>query len=196
MKGCRPLKDAEVALIARTFGGRYALRDKALFIVGVKTGFRVSELLSLRVRDVMQGAAVVERVTVRKAHMKKKTSERTMPLHQDARAALAEWLNVMQAEGWLSPESFVFRSRKGGNRAISRVQAWSLLHEAADSNELLGRGRIGTHSMRKTFANKVYDFLGHDIYRLKHAMGHRDIKATEAYLSFRESDIDAAVMAL
>ena len=44
MKGCRPLTEDEVMLVQRSFGGVYADRDKALFLLGVKSGFRISEL--------------------------------------------------------------------------------------------------------------------------------------------------------
>jgi integrase len=59
MKGCRPLSEAEVALVSRGFSGAHAARDKALFILGVKSGFRISELLSLTVGDVWQHGRVV-----------------------------------------------------------------------------------------------------------------------------------------
>ena len=52
MKGRRPLSDAEVAQVATSFRGVYAQRNKALCVVGVRTGFRIPELLSLRVGDI------------------------------------------------------------------------------------------------------------------------------------------------
>jgi integrase len=52
MKGCRPLTDTEITEVLQSFAGRYALRDKALFVLGLLSGFRISELLSLRVQDV------------------------------------------------------------------------------------------------------------------------------------------------
>ena len=64
MKGCRPLTEAEVALVRQSFGGRYGRRDHALFVLGVKSGFRISELLALQVGDVWRGQRVVERVVV------------------------------------------------------------------------------------------------------------------------------------
>ena len=63
MKGCRPLTDPEIALVSRSFGGTYALRDRAWFILGLKTGFRIAELLSLRVGDVWQHGRVVDQLT-------------------------------------------------------------------------------------------------------------------------------------
>ena len=38
MKGCRALTGAEVVLVQRSCGGTYAARDKALFLLGVKSG--------------------------------------------------------------------------------------------------------------------------------------------------------------
>src|SRR4029450_11837103 len=52
MKGCRPLTDTDVELMQASFGGRYATRDRALFLLGVKSGFRISELLSLRMGEI------------------------------------------------------------------------------------------------------------------------------------------------
>jgi len=52
MKGCRPISNEEIAKVAQSFKGRYRLRDQAFFKLGLKTGFRVAELLSVRLEDV------------------------------------------------------------------------------------------------------------------------------------------------
>lgn len=194
MKGCRPLSDQEIALVSRSFGGTYGPRDRALFIVGVKTGFRIAELLSLQVGDVWHHARVVDQLTVRRAHMKQKREGRTVPLHPDARAALATWLLTLRQQPGVTPQTYVFRSRKGANRPISPVQAWRILHEACEANELTGK--LGTHCMRKSFAQKVYQQLGYDLIRTKRALGHQNISNTERYLSFAEEDIHAAILAI
>jgi site-specific recombinase XerD len=90
-------------------------------------------------------------------------------------------------------QTCVFRSRKGVNRPISQVQAWRILHEAVTTNELTGK--LGTHAMRKTFANRVYQQLNHDLVKTQRAMGHKNIYSTVAYLSFAEDEIDAAILA-
>jgi integrase len=64
MKGCRPLTEPEVELLQRSFGGVYAARDRALFLLGVKTGFRISEFLALRVGDVAQHGRIVDAISV------------------------------------------------------------------------------------------------------------------------------------
>jgi len=202
MKGCRPLTEAEVALVRRSFGGRYRRRDQALFLLGVKSGFRISELLSLHVGDVWRGAQVVTWVTVARRHMKRQTEGRTVLLHPEARAALADWLTDLQAAGPCPPTTYVFQSRKGANRPISRRQALRVLREVYDANELTGP--LGTHAMRKTFANQVYQHLcarraageAVDPFRLtSKALGHRSLTSTDGYLSFLEADIEAAILA-
>jgi integrase len=70
MKGSRPLSDEEVALVAKSFGGVYAKRNRAMFLVGIRTGFRISEILSLRVGDVQQHGKILGAITVQRRHMK------------------------------------------------------------------------------------------------------------------------------
>jgi integrase len=50
MSGCQPLHSSAVVEVAQSFGGRYAARDRALFLVRLYTGFRITELLSLHWR--------------------------------------------------------------------------------------------------------------------------------------------------
>jgi integrase len=89
MKGVRPFADEEITAIKASFSGRYAARDRAPFVVGLQTGFRISELLSLRRKDVCARGKVFDRVSVERKHMKKKTQGRTVLLHPEARAALS-----------------------------------------------------------------------------------------------------------
>lgn len=42
----------EVSRVSQVFRGTYAARDPALFVLAVKMGFQISELLSLSMGDV------------------------------------------------------------------------------------------------------------------------------------------------
>jgi site-specific recombinase XerD len=77
MKGCRPLTDDEVQVLGKAFGGTFALRTKALFMAGHRTDVRISELLSLRVSDVLPHGRIVDAITVERKHMQKKTEGST-----------------------------------------------------------------------------------------------------------------------
>jgi integrase len=135
MKGSRPLSDQEVTIASQSFSGKDATRNKALFLLGVRTGFRVSELLSLQVGDVYHQGRVADQVTVQPRHMKKKVEGRTVPLHPEAKLTSGP----------------LFPSHKNPTEAISRVQTWRVLQQAYAANGL--QGQLGTHGMRKTFAN-------------------------------------------
>ena len=54
MKGTRPLDNSEIRIVSACFDGTFATRNRGLFMLGVSTGGRISELLSLTVGDVYQ----------------------------------------------------------------------------------------------------------------------------------------------
>ena len=149
MKGCRALTDDEVSLVAQSFSGTYAARDKALFVLGVKSGFRISELLSLTVWDVWQYGQFVERVAVRRRHMKGKAQGRSVILHPEAKGVLAPWLMILQRGGKVTPDTYLFPSRKGHNRPLRRGQAWHILHHGVSADLLYGCGHIILQSHRR-----------------------------------------------
>ena len=42
MKGTRPLSNAEIEKVFAVFDGKYAIRNRSLFMLGVSTGGRIS----------------------------------------------------------------------------------------------------------------------------------------------------------
>jgi integrase len=131
MRGCRPLEDHEIALIRGSFGGTYATRDRAWFLLGIKTRFRIAEILSLRLGDVFQYGRVLDQLTIERRYLKggkaERTSSRTVPLHPEAKTALAAWLLTLRQHPGVTAHTYVFRSRKGANRPITPGQAWKIL---------------------------------------------------------------------
>ena len=59
MKGTRPLDNDEIRRASAAFTDTFEVRNRGLFMRGVSTGGRVSELLSLTIRDVYQNSAAV-----------------------------------------------------------------------------------------------------------------------------------------
>lgn len=177
----------------KSFGGHYAVRDRAIFVTGRFTGERISAILRLKVGDVIQSGRVADAITYRRSSRKGKVEGRTVKLHPEAKAALTAWINQLAKDTVLTADDYVFQSRKGKG-PLGRVQFYRILKEAADANELTGK--VATHSMRKTFADRVYEALGHDIFRTQKALGHRNINSTIQYLSFKEADIDAAILGM
>ena len=114
-----------------------------------------------------------------------------MALHPEAREALHAWIKESSPT---SEDSFLFISRKGDNRALSRKQAWAILTKAFKDAKLTGK--LGCHATRKTFAAKVHEKLGRDLLKTQQALGHKSPASTEAYLSFDESDITQAILSM
>lgn len=188
MKGMRPLTQSEVLLVPT----KLTPRDEALFILGIRSGFRISELLALRIKDVYQNGKVVDRIWLSKRHTKGCLEGRAIPVHQLAKAALTNWIAELAELNKADPKSFLFRSRKGKNKAISRVQAWRVLKSGYDQAGL--QGRLGTHAMRKTFAKHLYQATGHDLLATQKGLGHRHIATTIDYLSPDQDTIDQAIL--
>lgn len=193
MKGCRPLTDQEIKSVLDSIdNGTNPPRDRALFLLGLRSGFRISELLSLRVSDVYQNGHFVDQISVARKFMKKKREGRTIPLHSEAKDALVTLVRKLEEEKAFGPDTFIFRSRQGGNRAMGRQGAWEMLKKVYAAAGITGK--TGTHSMRKTFAKRVHEKLGRDLIKTQKALGHAQVNSTVSYLSFNESEIDDAIL--
>ncbi len=127
MRGCRPLTDYEVEQVLGRFSGRDAARNRAMFVLGVKAGFRISEILGLRVGDVLHRRGIALRIAVPRRRMKGRYEGRSVLVHPQAKRALASWLEELRQRRPLGRDSYVFPSRKGPNRPLGRIQAWRIL---------------------------------------------------------------------
>ncbi|MFT5699802.1 MAG: integrase [Desulforhopalus sp.] len=204
MKGCRPLSKEEARLLKDFFLGRLAKRNYALFVLGASTGFRISELLSLTIGDLVDvGGHFKERITVSRKNMKGQKSSRSNLLNQEACRSLTPWLRQLSEMGFDRKSDYVFQSYSNTNKAITRKHAWRIFINAFRLGQF--PGSLGTHTMRKTYAKHVYQFYLNqvaqgesvDAFRAtSKALGHIDIKSTDQYLSFLTEEIDAAVNSL
>jgi integrase len=185
MSGCRALNPTEIQSVTAQLTNP---RDRALFILGVKSGFRISELLSLKVKDVFSGHRVLDAVRVTRANTKGAIRSRTVPLHQEARDVLYP---LCLGKDLNAP---LFQSREGKNQAISRFMAHKLLKAAYEKAGLEGPG-LACHTMRKSFSEKVYAALNFDLLATSAALGHKDIRNTVRYLEPNKDKIKAAILA-
>ncbi|MCX6125194.1 MAG: tyrosine-type recombinase/integrase [Proteobacteria bacterium] len=195
MAGCRALSDEEVELVLKNFKGKYAKRNVAIFTAGIKSGFRISELLSIRVSDVMQHGQFKSHIVVEAKNMKGRKKSRCVVFHQAAKDAIAEYLAEYEAM-WgrpMTPDMYLFRSQQGVNRRLSRSQVAKILHDVFDSQKFCGK--LGTHVMRKTYAVRLYKIFGKDLVKTQRAMAHDNINSTCRYLQdFTGEDIDQAIL--
>jgi integrase len=184
MIGCRPLTDLEVNLVLQHLRSK---RNKTLFILGVRTGLRISELLSLQVKDIYQNGVVLDRVFLQRRNSKGKLSSRSIVLHDQAKSYLVEYL--LDSPNHSMP---LFPSCRTPTKSLDRIHAYRLIRRATEDAGIVGK--VATHSMRKTFAKRVYERLDKDLLKTKVALGHKSIDSTISYLSFDQAEVDQAIL--
>lgn len=198
MKGTRPLNNAEIKSVSESFQGTFAIRNRALFMLGVSIGGRIDELLSLTVGDVWQNGKPVTDVLYDKAIVKGGEVSRAVPLNADGRQAVEEiikWhISKFGAFGEVNPDAPLFVSRvknKDGTPKRMTTQAGADAIMAAFMKAGLN-GKLGTHSMRKSFAQRLYSQTN-DIFVVQEMLGHKNVATTQKYLGVNYAEVREAL---
>src|ERR1035437_6793530 len=138
----------------------FPLRDQALIALGLNTGFRITELLSLSIGQVWETGQVKPQVKVPRAKLKgglgcrrKVITSRSVPLNATVAAMLEQYLFARFGSGQPDPTLPLFPSRHAG-RALSRWQANRIVHAVFEKAGLGSAESYGTHSLRKTFCRR------------------------------------------
>ena len=194
MKGTRPLDNNEIRKVAACFDGTYAARNRGLFVLGVSTGGRISELLALKVADVYQNGAAVTDLLFDLNIVKGGEVSRAVPVNVDGRTAI-EALIAWHVEhyGNIDVERALFPSRQGNRGAMNRRTAHAVLKVAFEAAGL--NGKLATHSMRKSFAQRLYEETA-DIFAVQEVLGHKSVATTQAYLGVNYASLKDAVEAI
>lgn len=152
-------------------------RDRLLLTLGTAFGLRIGDLLKLKIGDLRGKKSLTIRET-------KRRKVRTITF---SKSVLRE---IETLTG--SDEEYVFKSRKGDNHPISRVQAYRILHDAAKRAGIdKNIGNIGTHTLRKTFGYRLYE-NGYDVSRIMAILGHSSEKETLRYIGVTADEIAEA----
>jgi integrase len=189
---CRQLEvDEVVAMVRDGCVGAKAKRNRAFILFDAMTGYRVSEILSLRRRDVLDAdGRILPEVTVQARFTKKKTASRTVPIADQARAVLRAWLVEMERLGFAEPSRHLFINLTTGEK-LNRSSAWKMVRRSA-IRARVPQSRVGVHSLRKSFAAENYDYLlaeaaagkKIDVLRtMQRLLGHAWLESTIKYLS-------------
>ncbi len=172
-------------------------RNRVMVLTGFHLGLRAKEVLSLRVKQVADGMTPRAAVTIPRRNLKggksghRSVHGRTIPVHPDLASELAIYL-ANAFPGGPKPDDFLFPSRQGINQPLSYVQAWRIFKNAGSAAGL-DCSRVSTHSMRKSFANEVFESSGHNLAVTQKALGHSSILTTIAYLDTAQDEVDSVV---
>ena len=192
MKGTRPLNNDEIRRVSAAFTGIFATRNRGLFMLGVSTGGRISELLSLRIGDVYQNGTAVTDLLYDKSIVKGGETSRAIPVNVDSRGAIDALVSWHRDRyGNVDDSRPLFPSRNGqGMQPMSRRTAHNVLKDAFVSAGL--NGHLATHSLRKSFAQRLYDRTG-DIFAVQEMLGHRNVATIQKYLGVNYANVRKAV---
>lgn len=149
-------------------------RRYCIFIIGINTGLRVSDLIKLKVKDIKgkDYLVLIEQKTKKK---------RKLIIHED----IKEIINTYYADA--NKNDYLFKSQKGDH--ISEVQVWRWFKEVKKKCRL--KYNIGTHSMRKSLGRKLIE--ENEIEVVQKVLGHSNAKYTLEYLGIEKEKVDKAM---
>lgn len=144
-------------------------RDKAMLEVLYATGIRVTELISLDIRDVNLSVGFIRCVG--------KNKERVVPLYKAAVRALASYINEVRPQLLDEPQQQALFVNMNGER-MSRQGFWKIVkfyqEKAGISKD------ITPHTLRHSFAAHLLE-NGADLKSIQEMLGHADISSTQIY---------------
>ena len=143
-----PLKLREVWAIRIRLQIADRVRDLALFNLAIDSKLRSCDLVRLRVRDIANGAKVVERAMI----MQQKTQQPVkFEITEQTRDALSRWIDY----AGLHNEDYLFKSRfRASPRISTRQYARIVASWIAEIG--LDPAVYGTPSLRRTKAALIY----------------------------------------
>ena len=144
-------------------------RDKAMLELLYATGIRVSELISLNVRDVNLPAGLII--------CRSKERERAIPLYSAAVKALSEYIEFIRPQMVASQDEPALFVNVSGER-MSRQGFWKLIKSYQVKAGI--EKTITPHTLRHSFAAHLLE-NGADLHSIQEMLGHADISSTQIY---------------
>lgn len=162
--------EVSLLLAAPSLDEPLAFRDRAMLEMAYGAGLRVSEWISLSVRDLILDDGLV-RV------LGKGSKERLVPLGRPAIGAVAIYLRELRPRLERGAgQGVLFLNARG--EPLSRMGAWKILRKYV---ELAGITRhVSPHTLRHSFATHLLEG-GADLRAVQEMLGHADISTTQIY---------------
>src|SRR5437016_878716 len=147
-----------------------AMRDRALLESAYATGARVSEVVGVKLQDLVYEDGLVR-------IFGKGSKERIVPVGRRALGAVALYVREIRprfdkGQG----RNILFLNARG--TPLSRVGAWSIIKRAAKVAGLTKR--VTPHTLRHSFATHLLEG-GADLRAVQEMLGHADLATTQLY---------------
>ena len=187
MAATEPIRDKkQFKALAEYFLEKGQLRNYTMIIMGAYTALRINDLLHLQWDDVYDEERQEFRTRIYVTEKKTK-KEREIPLHPHILGALRQCYPHRRGK-------YIFASNRKEDKAISRIQAWRIIHAAVVTLGICGK--IACHSLRKTWgyhawnSGKVSPVVIMEIYN------HSSYEVTRRYLGVAQDDLDDAYLGM
>ena len=160
-------------------------RNLLLFVMGINSGLRVQDLLSLRVDDVCH-AGVGSRIEI----VEKKTGKvNVLIVNAEIHAALEGYL------GWKRPSvsrEYLFKSRKGWNYPLTTYAVTHYVQNWCDEIKLAGN--YGAHTLRKTWAYQQRKQFGVPWEVIAKRLNHSNPAVTRRYMGVQAEEVEEVLL--
>lgn len=176
MNFVQPIRDTDILKNIERFLKESKTRNYIMFLLGIYTGLRVSDIIKLRVKDVAGKSHLIIREN-------KTGKNKRVQINPVLKKALKSYIADKH------PNEYLIRSKKGKNKPISRTQAYRILKDVANHFDL---DEIGTHSMRKTFGYHYYKQTK-DVATLQRLFNHSTPEHTLRYIGIDQDTLDKAM---
>lgn len=161
--------DVELLLAAPDRSTSDGLRDAAMLELLYATGLRVSELIKVKLEDLVLDAGFLRTIG-------KGSKERIVPFGDDAKRAIVAWIENGRSEFDRRRDTALFLTNRG--RAMCRQTFWRKITRYARSAGI--RQQISPHMLRHSFATHLLE-NGADLRSVQMMLGHSDISTTQIY---------------
>ncbi|MGM9883327.1 MAG: site-specific integrase [Limosilactobacillus reuteri] len=173
IKDSNVLKEVQDTLLHNFKAGR---RNYTIFQVGKATLLRVSDVLRLKQTDVFDDyGAIRQHAFIKDKKTGKPNTLYLRPVMNDL-AIYQQWLKCNRYEG---QTEWLFPSTTRPDKHIDERQFYNVMHRVGD---LLDINYLGTHTMRKTGAYRVYVQSNYNIGLVMRLLNHSSEAMTLAYL--------------
>lgn len=185
MEFVQPIRSLKQIETIKKLLKQQSLRDYCLFVLGINSGLRISDLLKLRISDVAEKGNVKDRIRLRE---NKTNKFKDFPISDNAKSAIREYLKSRQYSE--NEPLFISRKNKG---FLLRQRAYKILNEVARSIGI--KEKIGTHTLRKTFGYHAYN-NGYDIAIIQKLFNHSSPSVTLRYIGITQDEMDDVYLSL
>lgn len=178
MNFVQPIRDKEKLEEMKEELKKKGTRNYIMFLVGINTGLRVSDVVKLNRDDVRdENNNMRTHITIIETKTKK---VKRFPICNDLYIELERYTRNMK------PNEYLFKSQGRINRPITTTQAYRIIKKCANN---IGIKEVGTHTMRKTFGYFHYKQF-HDVAMLQKIFNHSSPSITLKYIGIEQDEID------